>query len=199
MSRLTAALVVLATALTAAPALAAPSGSYKIDNSHSVVMFRIKHLGVTYFYGRFRSLTGGVDWNAEDPTKSKINIEVAADSVYTANAKRDKHIMSPDFLDAAQFPKLTFVSSSIAPAKQDGKVVADTYTVKGQLTAHGVTKEVSFDFKVTGSGDDPWGNVRIGAHAVLGIKRSEYGMTKMLDKLGDEIQLTISLSVMKKK
>lgn len=179
--------VTLALVLTAPLAADGTSGTYKIDAAHSAVLFRIKHLGIAHFYGLFRSFSGQVVWDEADMSKSKISMSVDAESVVTGDKKRDAHVKSPDFLDTKQFATLSFESDKIE--KKEGAL----YNVTGKMTVHGVTKEIAFVFELTGSGEDPWGGFRLGGEAIVEIKRSDFGMKHMLDKLGDDIRLTISV------
>jgi polyisoprenoid-binding protein YceI len=158
---------------------------YEIDGVHSTVVFRIRHLEMAYFYGLFRTVQGKVRWS-EDLTSNSIEVQIDAASVFTNNKQRDDHLRNSDFLHVERYPQLTFVSSKIE--RQGERIV-----VTGTLAAHGVNQQVSFPIEITGSGKDPWGKQRIGAHATLMIKRSDFGMNNMLDKLGDEVQLLISL------
>lgn len=166
--------------------------TYTLDPAHSTVTFRIKHLNVSYFYGRFNDISGAMIVDEADPSKSSVELSIKADSVYTNNEKRDQHLKSPDFFNTAQFPALSFKSTSVA------KKGETTYAVTGDLSVHGVTKSITVDFERTGTGKDPWGNTRTGAEAIFTIKRSDYGMTFMPDGLGEEVKLMVSLEGTKK-
>ena len=171
---------------------AAAADTYNLDPAHTTATFRIKHLNVSYFYGRFDDISGAMVIDETDPTKDTVQITVKTDSVDTHNDKRDQHLKSPDFCNAAQFPEITFKSTSVVK-KSD-----TTFSVTGDLTIHGVTKSVTADFERVGTGKDPWGGIRTGAEAVLTIKRSDYGMTFMQDGLGDDVKLFVSLEGVKK-
>lgn len=166
--------------------------TYAIDATHSTALFRVKHFGAAWFYGRFNDISGTMTFDETDPTKSVIEVVVKTESVDTNVEKRDTHLKGPDFFDAGQFPTLTFKTKKVA-AKS-----GNTFTATGDLTLRGVTKEVSFDFERTGTGKDPWGGTRTGAEAVLNIKRSDFGITYMPDGLSDEVRLIISLEGVKK-
>lgn len=173
--------------------LALPSAQadeYALDASHSGVVFQIKHVNIAPFYGMFRKISGSLSWG-DDLSKNKISVTVDSASVFSNNQKRDAHIKSGDFLDAARYPQLTFVSTKIE--SKDGKTM-----VTGDLTCRGVTKSVSFPIEITGKGQDPWGKHRIGAHATITFKRSEFGIKAMMDKLGDEVTLMIAIQGVKK-
>lgn len=168
---------------------ASAAESYSIDGSHSTVMFKIKHFGASWFFGRFFKVEGSFSVGE----KSSVNIEVDANSVATFNKKRDKHLRSADFFNVKQFPKITFKSTSVA------KAGAGTYKVTGALSLHGVTKTVAFDMSHVGSGKDPWGGFRSGYFGTLTINRSDYGMKYMVGPLSDQVELTLSIEGVKKK
>jgi polyisoprenoid-binding protein YceI len=179
--------------LTAA-AQAQPA-AYEIDASHSAAIFRVKHLGVSYFYGRFNDISGTINFDSANPAASTISIVVKAESVDTANAKRDQHLKGPDFFNARQHPELTFTSKSLVAVEgAEGR-----YTATGDMTINGVTKEVSFEVEHTGMGADPWGGQRTGAEATLTIKRSDYNINYMPDGLGDDVKLIVSIEAIQKK
>lgn len=176
----------------AVPSLAtAAPVAYNVDGTHSAVLFQVKHFNAALFYGQFLSVKGDVVLDGR--SNSSINVEVATDSVFTNNKKRDDHLRGPDFFDAKQFPKLSFKSTKVT------KLLAGRYRVTGNLTLRGKTKVVKFFFRITGEGKDPWGNDRIGGHAELTIKRSDFGINYMPKGLSDDVKLIISLEAIKKK
>jgi polyisoprenoid-binding protein YceI len=182
--------VVVVSAGLAASALAGVTAAttYRIDSVHSSVVFRIKHMNVAYFNGRFNDIKGTVMLDDQNPAQCAFDVTITASSVDTAQEKRDNHIKSPDFLNAKQFPTITFKSKSVS--KADG----DAYEVQGDLTLHGVTRPVTA--KVTRTGtmhDQRSGGNRIGLDTTFTIKRSEFGMQNMLQMLGDEIQITVDV------
>jgi polyisoprenoid-binding protein YceI len=174
-----------ALALLALPAGAAET--HQIDTVHSAVLFKVKHLGVSYSYGRFNDISGTIVLDDADPAKSTAEITIKAESIDTANAKRDTHLKSPDFFNTKQFPVITFKSKKVKKSA-DGKLEAE-----GALTLHGVTKDVTLQVERVGSAKDPRGGAKTGFHTVLKLKRSDYGMTFMVGPLGDEVEVTISL------
>lgn len=183
-----AALIALA---ASAPVLAqsADKGNYKIDPVHSQAHFTVTHLGVSRFTGRFDSIKGEIAVDgAGDTNKVKAEIDVA--SVNTNFADRDKHLRSPDFFNAAQFPKMTFESTKVSlPETGDG-------SMSGNLTLHGVTKPVTFKLKHIGAAKDPWGGYRSGYVATATIKRSEFGM-KFPGGTGDDVDVTLGIEAIK--
>ncbi|RMH43653.1 MAG: hypothetical protein D6689_04535 [Deltaproteobacteria bacterium] len=179
----------------AAPAAASPlaevAGTYEIDPTHTQVIFRVKHLGVSYQYGRFNKTSGKLSLDA-DPAKSSVELTIDAGSVYTADQKRDTHLKSPDFFDVKQFPQITFKSTRVKA------LGGNKFEVAGDLTLHGTTKPVTLQAELTGSGKDPWGGFRVGFEARTKVKRSDFGMTFMLDGLGDEVDIMATLEAVKK-
>lgn len=173
----------LGLALLAAPASAA---DYKIDNGHSMAVFKIKHLGVGHFWGILHHVTGTVSFDAAAPEKAKINIAIKSDSVFTADKKRDGHLKAPDFFNAKEFPVMSFKSTSV---KGSGKAL----TVTGSLTIRGVSKTVTAKVAFIGQGKDPWGNMRAGWEAHLTIKRSEFGISYMPGGLGETVDLVLAV------
>lgn len=173
---------------------AAPSAAdaYEIDAAHSTVLFRAKHLDVSYTYGRFNDFSGAVTFDAAKPENSKVEVEIKTESVDTANEKRDAHMRSPDFFDAKQFPTCNFRSTSVKKGK-DGHLA-----VTGDFTLHGVTKPVTLDVEPVGSGKDPWGGERAGFHGTCTLKRSEFGMNFMPEALGEDVLITVSIEGVKK-
>ena len=172
-SRLSRSAIALASLLsTGAASAAAPAGAYKIDPVHSVAYFEVGHAGgISRFMGRFNDMSG--DLVVDTPEKSKIRVDVKVDSVDTKNEGLDKHLKSPDFFNAVQFPTLSFVSSAVT---LNG---AGEGTVAGNLTLHGVTKPVTMEVTFNGgyagmAGMDP--NARIGFSASGKLKRSDFGI-----------------------
>lgn len=174
----------LFTLLCASPAVAADK--YQIDTAHTGLYFKINHLGYSNTYGRFNDVGGSfvVDQNA--PEKSSVELVVKADSIDTNDQKRDKHLRSPDFFNTKQNPTITFKSTSVK------KLSDDEFEITGDLTLNGVTKPHTLTMKKLGEGKDPWGNYRIGFDTVTTIKRSDFNMNYMADKVGDEVTLMFS-------
>ena len=161
--------------------------AYKVDPVHSSIVFKVKHMETTNFYGRFNEVSGSFVIDEQAPAKSSVEIQVKAESIDTANAKRDQHLKGPDFFNVKQFPLISFKGKQVKKS-EDG-----AYSVTGDLTLHGVTKEVTIRVERTGSGKDPLGNAIAGFEAVLKLKRSDYGMKFMVGPLGDEVQIVVSL------
>jgi len=181
----------LLVALLAGSALAAPE-TYEVDKTHSTLLFRIKHLDVGYTYGWFRDFSGSLVVDDDNLAGARVEITAKLDSVDTGDAKRDQHLKSPDFFNVAQFPTMSFKSTSVT------KAGADKYTVQGNLTLHGVTKPLTVTMTKTGEGDDPWGNHRIGFEGQMSFERSDFGMDKMLEAVSDTVWVTIAVEAVRK-
>jgi polyisoprenoid-binding protein YceI len=181
-----------------APALAHAS-TWAIDTDHSSVSFKVRHLMVSNVKGEFKKFSGTVTIDDSDITRSKVDVTIDAASIDTGVAKRDDHLRSPDFLDAAKFPTLTFVSKKVATASDN------RLKVTGNLTIHGVTKEVVLDVEgPTTAVKDPWGNMRRGASATTKINRKEFGLAwnKAMETggvvVGDEVTISLEVELLKK-
>lgn len=165
-----------------------------VDGGHSSVLFRIKHLGVAYTYGRFNELKGTVVYDEGDPSASSIEIEVDASSIDTNSKDRDQHLRSPDFFSVKEHPSITFVSTEV-------KEAGDGLAVAGKLTLHGVTKTVMAKAMLVGAADTAMG-FRRGFVAELTIDLTDFGMTFLQQRpgaVGPEVDITISLECTKAK
>src|SRR6185436_14779537 len=177
--------------LVPAPTRAA---TWELDPAHSTIGFAIRHMMISTVRGQFRTFTGKATGDPKTPDKAAIEASIDAASIDTANEKRDGHLKSPDFFDVAKFPTITFKSKSIAAAG------AGKAKVTGDLTLHGVTKEVVLEVEgPTQVIKDPMGNTRAGAHATAKIDRREFGMVydKTMDggglMVGNEVEITIDV------
>jgi polyisoprenoid-binding protein YceI len=167
--------------------------NYQVDPVHSSVVFRVKHMGVGYSYGRFNDIGGTFAFDDKDPAATSFDIQLKADSVDTANAKRDTHLKSPDFLNAKEFPTITFKSKEVRPNKDGG------YEVTGDLTLRGVTKTITVRMHHVGSGKDPFGGgTRTGFEGNFTVKRKDFGINFMPDALGDDIWILVGFEGVKK-
>jgi polyisoprenoid-binding protein YceI len=187
--------VVLAALALSAAAFAAPTpapaGTYKIDPAHSGAFFEVGHMGgISKFMGRFRDISGDLVLDA--PEKSRISVAVKTDSIDSNFEALDKHLKSPDFFNAVQFPTLSFTSTAV---KLDGNGEG---TVAGNLTLHGVTKPVTFKLRQIGSGKGMKGEQRVGYVANGTIKRTDFGMTYGVPGAAtDEVDLRIGIEAVK--
>ena len=191
LSRLSLSSIVVATLLIASAAHAAPTGTYKIDPVHSVAYFEVGHAGgISRFMGRFNDMSG--ELVVDTPEKSKIKVDVKVDSVDTRSEALDKHLKSPDFFNAVQFPMLSFASTAVTLGG------AGEGTLAGNLTLHGVTKPVTFKLKEIGTGSGPKGDARVGYSAIASIKRSDFGIAYGIPKAAtDDVDLRINIEAVK--
>lgn len=166
----------------------AGADSYKLDNTHSTAIFRVRHLGVGYAYGRFNQLAGQIQLDEEDPGGCSIEVEIQTDSLDSNNEGRDDHIKGPDFLSAKEFPTLSFKSTKVEESEGG-------YTVTGDLTLHGVTHSETVEVAFGGKVQDPWGNERVGFEAVFEIDPTDYEIRYMAESemLGPGIRIIISV------
>jgi polyisoprenoid-binding protein YceI len=174
------------------------AATWTIDPDHSNVGFKVRHLMVSNVKGSFEKQTGTVDINDKDITKSKVEVTIDTNSINTNVQKRDEHLRSADFFDVAKFPTMTFVSKKVAKAGQD------KLKVTGDLTLHGVTKEVVLDVEaISKESKDPWGNLRRGTTATTKINRKDFGLlwNKALETggvaVGEEVFITLEIEMIK--
>lgn len=174
---------------------AGPDGRYSIDPVHSTVIFKIRHMGVSDFYGRFNEVSGMVMVDAEKPAESMVKFTVPPAKVDTNNPDRDKHLRSADFFNADEFKTIEFDSTKV---EAKGK---DEFEVTGDLNMHGVKKSVTAHVKQVGFADTKQMGVRVGYETTLTIKRSDFGMKMFLDNgaLGDDVELIVSVEAAKAK
>ena len=189
--------------LSAIIALALPTfasaTTWTIDPDHSDVGFKVKHLMVSNVKGNFEKYTGVVEINDKDITKSKVQVNIDTNSINTNVQKRDEHLRSADFFNVAKYPAMTFVSKKVAKA---GK---DKLKVTGDLTLHGITKQVVLNVEgPTRESKDPWGNIRKGATATTKINRKDFGLVwnAALETggvtVGEEITITLEIEMIRK-
>lgn len=181
--------VAAANAAATAPAtnLAAPA-PFEVDGAHSSVVFRVKHMNVAYFYGRFNKVSGSFLIDKDNLAASTITATIDAESVDTAIPDRDKHLRSQDFFSVKEFPAITFKSTSIEKGAGENQ-----FTLKGELTFRGVTKPIEAKLEHTGVGPGRRGGEVGGFEAIFTIKRAEFGMDYMLNGLSDDVNITVSL------
>ena len=148
--------------------------TYTIDPVHSTAGFKIRHLMVANVRGEFPGLSGTIVFDPANPTNSRVDADIDVTTLTTRDTQRDAHLKSPDFFDAAQFPTMHFASRTVTPLLNGG----GEWKVTGDLTIHGVTKEVTLDVEgPTQEVKDPWGNVKAGIVASTKINRKDYGLT----------------------
>lgn len=184
-------------------ALAAPvaalAGTWSIDPEHSNVGFKVRHMMVSNVKGNFEKVSGIIEIDDNDLTRSKVNVSIETASINTNVRKRDEHLRSADFLDVAKFPVMTFVSNKVV---RDGK---DRLKVTGNLTLHGVTREVVLDVEgPSRESKDPLGTIRRGATASTKINRKDFGLVwnAVLETggvaVGEEVQIALEIEMVRK-
>ena len=170
---------------------------WAIDASHSTVEFGVKHMMFTTVKGRFAGVEGTIELDEQDVTRSRVEVAIDVASVDTRDEKRDAHLRSPDFFDAERFPTIAFRSTRVEP-KGSGDL-----RVVGDLTIHGVTREVILDATRTGQGKNPWGMEVIGFEASTRISRKDFGLewNVALETggvlVGDEIKISLDIQAVK--
>jgi len=166
--------------------------TYKIDKSHSEAIFQVRHL-VTKVRGRFTDFEGAIEFNEAAPEQSSVHFTINAKSIDTAEPDRDTHLRSADFFDIEKYPQITFVSTSIV------KRGAETYDVTGDLTIHGVTRQIVLPVAHLGKAKDPWGNERLGFEAESSLNRKDFGLSwnAALETggflVGDEVKISLQV------
>jgi len=170
---------------------------WNIDPAHSEVGFAAKHMMISTVRGRFSEISGYIDFDENDPTSAKIDVEVGVASIDTRQEGRDNHLRSADFFDAENHPSMKFVSTKIEHAR------GDDYKVTGDLTIRGITKPVTLDATFEGTHPDPWGGTRAGFSASGKINRNEFGLNWNATieaggvVVGPEIKLQIEVETVK--
>jgi polyisoprenoid-binding protein YceI len=193
----------LKTALALVVALLIPAlahaDTWHIDPAHTNVEFTVRHMMISNVKGQFEKTSGTITADGTDPASAKIDATIDASSINTRVEKRDMHLKSPDFLDVAKYPTITFKSTKV---EAEGP---NKWKVTGDLTLHGVTKPVVLEVESSGPPiHDPMGNTRAGASATTKINRSDFGLTwnKVLESggvmVGDEVAISIDVEAIKK-
>jgi polyisoprenoid-binding protein YceI len=184
-------------AVLSLPACAA-SSEWRIDPQHSSTQFAVKHLMISTVRGEFHGVTGTANWDDQDITKSTVDVTIDAATVETREPRRNAHLKSPDFFDVAKYPAITFKSKKVEQAAP-GKI-----KITGDLTIHGVTKEVVLDVDgPTPPIRDPWGNSRAAISATTKVNRQDFGVkwNANLDGggvvVGDDVNITIDVEMIK--
>lgn len=191
-------LAAFASAALVVPALAGAT-SYELDPAHTNAQFAVKHMMVSTVRGQFNKVSGTVNLDDKDPSKSSIEATIDATTVNTRVQQRDDHLRSPDFLDVAKFPTITFKSTRVEATGQG------TYKAHGDLTIHGVTKPVVLEVEAPAEEvKDLSGHTKRGATASTKISRKDFGLVwnKALEGggvlVGDEVAITIDAELLKK-
>ncbi len=164
------------------------AGTYNIDPTHSSVGFKVKHMMISNVHGKFGKFNGSFEYDDKTKSVKSLTGNIDVNSIDTDNAKRDAHLKSADLFNAKKYPKISFSLKKIAQE-----------SVFGELTIHGITKKVEFNFENNGQIKDPWGNTRVGLSISGKINRKDYGIVwnKILEAggvaVGDIVKLDIEL------
>jgi polyisoprenoid-binding protein YceI len=189
MNKILCTLALMAVAATAQ----ADQEAYRIDDSHSFANWTIRHVA-SKTSGTFSDIKGKLLIDRNNLANSSVEAKINVLSVNSSHAKRDDHIKKDDYLDAAKFSEMTFVSNKIEATNNSEGVLTGTFTL------HGVTKQISFPFKVLGYGTDPWGGYRVGLEGHTTLKASDFGFTwplKPNPSVGDDIEVTLLIEGVK--
>ena len=184
--------------LLGAAVVQAETARYDVDLDHSIVEFKVAHMVVSKTAGRFLDYQGFVEMDADAKTFSAIEATINAASVNTNHERRDTHLRNADFLDVQQYPTMTY---KMKQYKKQG----DGYSVVGDFTLRGMTKEVTLTGVFNGVSQDPWGNTRAGFSAEGKLNRKDFGMVwdKTLDNgglvVGDDVQIRLEIECIKAK
>jgi len=171
---------------------------WELDPDHSIIEFRVAHMVVSKTAGRFMTYSGVVEMDAEAQQFKTIEATINTGSVNTNHEKRDAHLRSADFFDVEKFPTMTYKMKSY-------KKVGEGYQAVGDLTLHGVTKEITLTGTFNGMSKDPWGNTRAGFTGEGKVNRKDFGMVwnKTLDSggfvVGDEVNIRLDIECIKAK
>ena len=149
--------------------IGALADTYTIDKDHSSATFTIRHL-ISKVVGNFTDFSGTINFDEKNHAKDSVDADLKVASIDTHVEKRNTHLKSPDFFDAAKYPDMTFKSKKITGS---GK----KFKVDGTLSLHGVEKPVTLDVEYGGTTNDPWGNTRVGFSAKTKINRKDFGLT----------------------
>ncbi len=170
---------------------------WDLDVGHSSIGFTVRHMVIAKVHGRFTRWSGALDLDLDDLARSSVAVEIDAASIDTQVADRDAHLRSPDFLDAAAHPRITFRSTRIEQA-------GDRWRVVGDLSLHGVVREVALDAEFAGTGKDPWGGERAGFSARASLDRRDFGLrwNAALETggvlVGEKVEIAIELEAVRR-
>ncbi|SDA24264.1 Polyisoprenoid-binding protein YceI [Methylobacterium sp. UNC378MF] len=163
------------------------AGTYAVDPGHTQVGWRVSHMGFSNYAGGFSDVSGTLELQPKNPSTAKLSVKIPVASVTTTSAKLTDELKGDQWLDAAKFPDMTFVSTKVVPAGKDHAKVT------GDLTLHGVTKPVTLDVTLVGAGVNPLSKkYTVGFEATGTLKRSEFGVKTYVPLIGDELHLTIA-------
>lgn len=166
---------------------AANADTFTVDPVHSSVLYCAGHMGISNSWGRFDDVSGKITLDEKDPKANAIDFTIKPASINSGDPKRDEHLRSVDFLNAKQFPAITFKSDSVKA------IDAKTYEATGTLTLHGVSKPITLKIEKVGAGQHPMIGTAIGLESAFTIKRSDFDMKNMLEAIPDNVKLLVSI------
>ena len=167
--------------------------AWNIDTSHSEILFTVRHMMISNVRGQFTKFNGTINLDEANPANSSVEVSIDVASINTRDEKRDGHLTSPEFFDAATYPHITFKSTSVE------KTGDNTGKIHGDLTIKGVTKAVTLDTTFVGKAKSPWGTTSAGFNASTKINRTDFGLTWNVALetggilVGEEITINIEL------
>jgi len=172
--------------------------TWDLDPVHSIAEFTVRHMMISNVKGQFTGITGALSLDESDLANSRVEATIDASSIQTRDAQRDAHLKSADFFDVERYPALSFRSTRVE------RVGDDELALTGDLTIHGVTREVVFQVEgPTPPAKDPWGNTRIGLSAATKINRKDFGLAwnAALEAggilVGEEVSITLDVQFVK--
>jgi polyisoprenoid-binding protein YceI len=163
-------------------------GNYNVDAEHTSVAFKVKHLMISNVKGSFDKFSGNFEYDEKTKQLKALHGTIEAASINTANVKRDGHLKSKDFFDVSKYPTITFTLTKV-----DGEYAY------GDLSMHGVTKNIKLELENNGMVKDPWGNMRVGLALSGKINRKDFGLTynSLLEAggvaIGDSVKMEIEI------
>jgi polyisoprenoid-binding protein YceI len=169
--------------------------TWQIDTAHSAAEFAVRHMMISTVKGHFAEVTGTVLMDESNPAASKVTVSIPVASIDTRDAKRDAHLKSADFFDVEKYPTITFASTRVV-GSVDGE-----FKLIGDLTMHGVTREVTLEVEAAGRGKDPWGGQVAGFSAKTRINRKAFGLewNVALETggvlVGEEVKISLDVEV----
>lgn len=188
-------LAILAISSLSALGLPALADNYTIDTKgmHASINFSVKHMGFSILTGRFDTFSGDFSYDPAKPEASTVNVTIDTGSVDTNHAERDKHLRSPDFLNAEKNPKATFVSKKVVVGSDK-----TSFNLIGDFTLNGVTKSITIAAKKVGEGKDPWGGYRAGFEGTTEIFLKDFAINTKFVPDTDSIKLSLNVEGLKK-
>ena len=171
--------------------------TYQIDPAHSTAHFSVRHMMITNVRGEFTTVNGTIRLDTDNPSNSTVESSIDVNTINTRDPQRDTHLKSGDFFDVEKYPTITFRSKTVKMHGDEGKMTGD-------LTIHGVTREVTFDVEgPTPETKDPWGKTRIGASATAKINRKDFGLVWNVALeaggvlVGEDVKLTLDVQAVR--